>query len=380
MRADTDWTAPSSNGGTRDYSQRPLIVYWEMTRACSLACRHCRANAMPLPDPDQLSEAEGRRLLAQIAAFGDPLPHLVLTGGDPLERCDLHHLIDDAVLKGISTSITPAATARLTPAAIAKLRDHGIESLGLSLDGSSPAQHDAIRRVSGCFDMTMRAARAAAECGIPIQVNTLVSQETVDDLPAIYELLKTVNIMRWSLFFLIAVGRGSVLQELSAEQAEPFMKWIYDLSTVSPFQIKTTEAPSFRRVALQRMRSAGRSRSEICSSSVYRAFGIRDGNGIVFVSHDGDIYPAGFLSLCAGNIRKTSLAEVYRNSVIFQRLRRPSEFHGKCSYCEYRALCGGSRARAFARTGDVLGSDPLCSYQPSLQSKASLEDSTDFQP
>jgi AdoMet-dependent heme synthase len=364
MFRQNDWTTTAPQARTRDYSNNPLIVYWEMTRACALACRHCRAQAMPFADPRQLSEAEGRRLLHQIVAFGSPIPHLVLTGGDPLERSDLYRLISYGVGMGISTSITPAATPKLTPDAISKLRDHGIESLGLSLDGSCPERHDAIRRVDGCFDVTIRAARVAQEFAIPIQVNTLVSQETVDDLPAIYELLKTFKVMRWSLFFLIAIGRGSVLQELTPEDAESLMEWIYELSKAAPFAIKTTEAPSFRRMALQKMRSEGRAPEEIRGSSVLRAFGIRDGNGIVFVAHDGDVYPSGFLPLTAGNVRESELADIYRTSPMFQVMRKPSEFKGKCGYCEYRVLCGGSRARAFAHTGNILDSDPLCSHQP----------------
>jgi radical SAM protein len=363
--ANIDWTVKRSQGGMPDYSRNPLIVYWEMTRACALACRHCRAEAMPCADPRQLSEGEGRRLLEQIAAFGNPLPHVVLTGGDPLERPDLYRLIDDAVRLGISISITPAATPKLTRDAIWKLRDHGIESLGLSLDGSSPNRHDSIRGIPGCFDATMVAARAAAECGIPIQVNTLVSQETADDLPAIYGLLKTVNIMRWSLFFLISMGRGKVLLEFPAETTELLMGWIYDLTMVAPFVIKTTEAPSYRRVAIQRMRGEGKISDEIRRSPTFRGFGIRDGNGIVFVSHKGDVYPSGFLPLHTGNIRETALADIYRESRTFQMLRKPSQFKGKCGHCEYRNLCGGSRARAFAHTGDALESDPLCGYQPS---------------
>ena len=364
MLRQNDWTTTAPQAKARDYSSNPLIVYWEMTRACALACRHCRAEAMPFADPLQLSEAEGRRLLQQIVTFGSPIPHLVLTGGDPLERCDLYRLISHAVGMGISTSITPAATPKLTPDAISKLRDHGIDSLGLSLDGSCPERHDAIRRVGGCFDVTIRAARTAQEFAIPIQVNTLVSQETVDDLPAIYELLETFKVMRWSLFFLIAIGRGSVLQELTPEDAESVMEWIYELSKAAPFAITTTEAPSFRRVALQKMHAEGRTLNQIHSSSIFRAFGIRDGNGIVFVAHDGDVYPSGFLPVAAGNVRESELADIYRTSPMFQAIRNPADFKGKCGYCEYRALCGGSRARAFAHTGDALNSDPLCSYQP----------------
>ena len=348
----------------RDYATNPMIVYWEMTQACGLACRHCRADAMTQPHPQELTHAESRDLLRQITAFGDPLPHLILTGGDPLQRADLYDLIDDANALGLSVSITPAATTLLTREVIAELKVHGVQSLGLSLDGSNAARHEAVRGVPGCFDLTMRAARLAAEFDLPIQVNTLVSTETDDDLPAIYELLKTVQVMRWSLFFLIAVGRGKVLEEVSPTRGEEIMNWVYDLARVAPFAIKTTEAPSYRRIALGRMRGEGLPPDQIQRTSVYHGFGIRDGHGIMFVSNTGDIYPAGFLPLTVGNVRANQVAQVYRESSIFKSLHDPNEFKGKCGRCEHRIICGGSRARAFAYTGDALESDPFCPYQP----------------
>jgi radical SAM protein len=348
----------------RDYATNPMIVYWEMTQACGLACRHCRADAMTQAHPLELTHAESRDLLRQIAAFGDPLPHLILTGGDPLQRADLYDLIDEANALGLSVSITPAATTRLTREVIAELKAHGIQSLGLSLDGSDAARHEAVRGVPGCFDLTMRAAEYAAEFDLPIQVNTLVSTETDDDLPAIYELLKTVKVMRWSLFFLIAVGRGRVLQEVSPARGEEIMNWVYDLARVAPFAIKTTEAPSYRRIALGRMRGEGMPPDQIQRTSVYHGFGVRDGHGIVFVSNTGDIYPAGFLPLTVGNVRVNQVADVYRNAPLFRSLHNPNEFKGKCGRCEHRMICGGSRARAFAYTGDALESDPFCPYQP----------------
>ena len=197
------------------------------------------------------------KLLNQIAAFDAPLPHLILTGGDPLQRPDLYEIIDEAHRLGMTVSITPSATNALTWDVLAKLKAHGIESLGLSLDGSNAARHEAVRGVEGCFNWTIRAARDAASLGMPIQINTLVSRETAPDLCAIYELLKAQKIMRWSLFFLIAVGRGKLLQPISPEHGEELMHWIYDLSKTAPFAIKTTEAPSYRRVALNRMRQDG---------------------------------------------------------------------------------------------------------------------------
>jgi radical SAM protein len=356
-------THPQHSAG-HDYSRSPMLVYWEMTQACGLACRHCRAEAVSTPHPDELTYEEGKSLLHQIASFEKPLPHLVLTGGDPLRRADLFDLIDEARALGINVSITPSATADLTVDVLAKLKAHGIDSFGLSLDGSNAARHEAVRGVEGCFDWTIAAAKAAADLGVPIQINTLVSQETVDDLPAVYELLKnTFPVMRWSLFFLIEVGRGKVLQPISSERGEELMNWIYVISKVAPFAVATTEAPSYRRVALNRMREAGMVGAEIERTPVYRGFGIRDGHGIMFISNQGDICPAGFLPLAMGNVRHDQLLDVYRNAPMFQALHSPNLFKGKCGRCEYRTICGGSRARAFAATGDPLASDPFCYYE-----------------
>ena len=351
-------------GAARNYAQNPLLVYWEMTQACALACRHCRAEAMPTRHPAELNYLEGRELLRQIAGFGAPAPQLVLTGGDPLDRPDLFDLIDDAQSLGLSVSITPSATPRLTRPVIASLKDHGIRSLGLSLDGATAARHDAVRGIDGCFERTMEALRAGTELGIPMQVNTLVAAETLADLPQIYELLKAFKVMRWGLFFLVAVGRGRVLREISAEQAETLMHWIYTTSLVAPFAIKTTEAPWYRRVALERMRADGMTPQQIRATSMYAGFGIRDGNGIVFIGSTGSVYPAGFLPIEVGNVRSNHLVALYRTAPLFQGLRRPSAFAGKCGACEYRMICGGSRARAYTASGDALASDPLCPYQP----------------
>jgi AdoMet-dependent heme synthase len=349
-----------------NFSRNPMLVYWEMTQACGLACKHCRAEAMPKPHPLELTPIESLGLLKQVAAFGDPTPHLILTGGDPLSRKDLYRVIDDARSLGLEVSITPSATPELTNEAISKLKAHGIQSLGLSLDGSCAEKHDTIRAVPGTFERTMEAARHAGRLGLPIQVNTLVAEETVADLPAIYELLRTCfPVMRWSLFFLISVGRGKALNEVSPEEGERIMNWVLDLVPHAPFAVKTTEAPSYRRIAIDKMRAAGMAAGEMKNTSVYKGFQIRDGHGIVFVSNLGDIYPSGFLPLRCGNVRTSSLVEVYRNSEIFRGLHDPDQFHGKCGACEYSHICGGSRARAFAYTGDVLGTDPFCPHEPS---------------
>src|SRR5215467_1900325 len=360
-------TTPSMNHVAHDFSRNPLLVYWEMTQSCGLACKHCRAEAMAAAHPLELTTAESRALLDQLVNFGDPLPHLILTGGDPLRRKDIYPLIDYARGLGLEVSITPSATPELTNEAIARLKQHGIQSLGLSLDGSSARKHDAIRAVPGTFERTLEAARHAGRVGLPIQVNTLVAQETAADLPAIYELLRSsFPVMRWSLFFLISVGRGKALNEVSPEEGERIMNWVLDLVPHAPFLVKTTEAPSYRRIAINKMKAAGMAGAQMKKTSVYQGFQIRDGHGIVFISHLGEIFPSGFLPLRCGSVRTQSLADVYRDSEIFRALHSPDRFHGKCGMCEYSHICGGSRARAFAHTGDALGSDPFCPHEPAV--------------
>ena len=348
------------------YGRAPMLVYWEMTLACGLACRHCRASAMPDPSPLQLTTAEGRRLLDDITGFGRPYPHVVFTGGDPLIRPDLVELVEAATARGIGASLAPAATGLLTKAALERLKAAGIQNISLSLDGSTAAIHDAFRGVPGTFETTLTSARWAREAGLPIQVNTLITDETLSDLPAIYELMKTLDIMRWSLFYLISVGRGSALKEVSPAESERLNLWLYGLSREAPFQVKTTEAMHYRRVAIKAMQAEGLDDEAIARTSVGRGFGIRDGNGIMFVAHDGTVHPSGFLPIPVGNVRESSIVSLYRESGVFTRLRDPEAFKGRCGRCQYGRICGGSRARAYAWTGDELEADPLCPYVPPI--------------
>ena len=351
-----------------------MNVYWEMTQACNLACRHCRAEAMPEPHPQELTLEEGLDFVRQIPEFGAPMPQLILTGGDPLLRRGLFTLIDEARNLGIGVSITPAATSALTFDVLKQLKNHGVEGVGFSLDGSTAERHDSIRGVPGTFDRTLEAMQWVGELEMPLQVNTLVSAETASDLPAIYELLKQFRIARWSLFFLISVGRGKILQPLTSDEAEKLMAWIYETSHTAVFIIATTEAPSYRRVAVQRMQAKGFTGEEIKRSKVARGFGIRDGNGIVFVSSTGDICPAGFLPQVSGNVRTDRIAAVYRSTPLFQLLHEPSSFKGICGVCKFGSICGGSRARAFQATGDALASDPLCVMNTENLSKSGRAD------
>lgn len=346
------------------YGRAPMLVYWEMTNACGLACRHCRASAIAERSPLELTTDEGVRLLDDITGFGRPYPHVVFTGGDPLLRPDLEVLVDAATARGIGCSLAPAATGLLTREVLDRLKAAGIQTISLSLDGSTAEIHDGFRGVGGTFETTLESARIARAAALPIQVNTLITDETLSDLPAIYELMKTLDIMRWSLFYLISVGRGSALKEVSAAESERLNRWLFELSRTAPFQIKTTEAMHYRRVAIRTMQAEGMDDEAIAKTSVGRGFGIRDGNGIVFVNHDGAVYPSGFLPLAVGNVRLTSIVELYRSSTMMSSLRDPAQLKGRCGRCEYARICGGSRARAYAWTGDPLESDPLCPYVP----------------
>ena len=353
------------------YNNAPMLVYWEATRACALACVHCRAEAVPNRHPMELGTDEAKVLLEQVASFperefgwGNGLPHVVITGGDPLQRPDVFDLITFGTELGLRMSITPAGTERLTPAMIDRLLDAGIDSLGLSLDGSTPQKHDTLRGVEGSYEWTMTAMRAAAARGIPMQINTMVTAQTLDDLPAIYDVLKDVGIARWALFFLISTGRGRELADITPVQSERLLQSLLELQRESPFPIKTTEAHHYRRIAYKRLRRRGIDDAALLKMPIGRGFGIRDGNGIVFVSHIGQVYPSGFLPMSAGNVRARGLVDIYQNSELFRTVRNPNSLQGKCGRCEFRAICGGSRARAYAMEGDPRASDPLCLYQP----------------
>jgi AdoMet-dependent heme synthase len=333
----------------------PRRVYWEVTRACDLACRHCRAAAVKFRHLDELTGSEGLRLLERLAAFGDPKPHVVLTGGDPLKRRDLWTLIVAAQVLGLGVSVAPSATPLLGPEEVRRLKDAGVEAISLSLDGSTPDRHDGFRGVAGTFERTLVAALAARDADLAFQVNTLVAEETLDDLPAIYLLATELGAARWSLFFLVSVGRGTVLEQITPGAAEDVMQWLAELARRGGRPVvTTTEAPHFRRVMLQRHQFATHE----------HAAGIRDGNGIVFISHTGDVHPSGFLPLSAGNVRTDDVVSIYRDSPLFRRLRQPALFTGRCGRCEFHSYCGGSRARAYAASGNPFAEDPLCAYQP----------------
>ena len=452
-----------------DFNRAPFIVIWEVTRACDLRCVHCRAEAIVQRHPLELNFKESCKLIDQIREFGKPL--FVLTGGDPLKRPDIYELIKYGDQKGLRVALTPSGTQLMQPPVIAKFKQSGLSRLAVSLDGSCKEIHDTFRKVDGSFDWTVESIKEARRNDIPVQINTTVCKHNLKDVKAIAELLATLDICLWSVFFLVPTGRGLRSDIVSARDHEDVFNQLYDLSKTMPYDIKTTAAQHYRRVVVQRrrqeiselvaqgktpdeaarivqlnsvpkaipgynyepggwtskaesgpdakgappratgedasalrakidrMRTAGApefviakleaqlfsaegkgadgssapiefltrqdtARSDAALDIGRASKGVNDGNGFVFIDHIGLVYPSGFLPLVVGDVRKASLVDIYRDSPIMRQLRDYPTLKGKCSWCDFRDICGGSRSRSFGVTGDYLASEPYCSYFP----------------
>lgn len=353
---------PWSRYSRRDFDHSPMIVFYEVTQACDLVCLHCRACAQARPHPQELSPTQSCCLIDQLARFPKP-PHLVLTGGDPLKRSDVFSLIRHAIARGLEVSITPSATPLVTRQAVEKLRDAGICRMALSLDGADAATHDALRGVPGSFRRTLEILAAARDAGISLQVNTTVTSANSRQIESLAELLSREGITLWSVFFLVPTGRATGLAGLDSEAFEEVFAQLWRQSRRCPFAIKTTEAPHYRRFLVQQQRALP---AEARRSLPRRAqLGCNDGKGILFVSHLGMVYPSGFLPICCGTFPQDDVVQVYQQSPLFQSLRDGDRLEGKCGRCEFRHLCGGSRARAYALTSNPLAEEPCCAYQPS---------------
>jgi radical SAM protein len=371
-RAAADRSMHNAHMVHADFNMAPFTIAWEVTRACAYACVHCRADAMHTPDPNELTTDESLRLIDRIAEFGNN-PILIFTGGDPMMRKDLHELITYASQKGLRCSLTPTATALPTTERLEKVRDAGIRRIALSLDAPSPEIHDAFRQVPGSWQRTMDILRRAQSIGISVQVNTTVAKHNIDILDQMVPFIQEVGAVQWSLFFLVPTGRAQAESMISPEQHEKVFNWLYDLSKNAPFDIKSTAAQMYRRVAIQRKRAEQSADQPVTFQGAGFQYadglnrptkGVNDGNGFLFISHVGDIQPSGFLPITAGNVRVDDIIDVYRNAPLFKDLRDATKLKGRCGICEYRDVCGGQRGRAFGVTGDYLETDPACAYQP----------------
>lgn len=367
-------------------ADRPFIVIWEATQACPLACVHCRATARPQRDPHELTTEQAVDLMAQVAEFGRPAPLFVITGGDPFQRPDLTTLVRRGTELGLVVSVSPSGTPTVTREALTGLHAAGARAISLSLDAASAAAHDGFRGVAGVHELTVRAWDDAAAIGLKVQINTTVTRDTVDDLPDIAAQVRDRGALLWSVFFLVPTGRGRALPGLDATETEDVLNILYDVGEHVP--VKATEAHHFRRVCLQRAVLARkgipaapamglgplyhRLRDRLDALGLAGQPGRRRrpplqvsaANGFAFVSHRGQVHPSGFLPIPAGNVRQGRLVDIYRTAALFTGLRDPDRLQGRCGACELRTVCGGSRARAYAVTGDPYAEEPICGYQP----------------
>jgi AdoMet-dependent heme synthase len=363
-------------GSEIDFNKNPYIVIWEVTRACQLKCVHCRADAQNKPDPKELTTEEGFKLIDQIFEMNNPM--LVFTGGDCMMREDLFYLADYAVKKGMRVSMTPSATDNVTMEGMQRAKEVGLSRWAFSLDGPTPEIHDHFRGTPGSFNLTIEKVKYLNELNMPLQLNTVISKYNYDYLEEMAELMKELNVVMWYIFLLVPTGRGQYDACLTPAEHEKVFRWLYELSKSAPYDIKTTAAQHYRRVVFQqKAREKVIDRSEIRyedtltkdMASVIDGLkrapkGVNDGNGFVFISHTGDVMPSGLLPLIGGNVRNKSLADIYRESPLFKDLRSPDKYKGKCGVCEYRYVCGGSRSRTYAVTGDYMESEPFCVYIP----------------
>lgn len=361
-----------------DFSVTPFIAIWEITRACALACTHCRASAINWRDPLELSTEEGFRLIDDIHSMGTKI--LVLTGGDPVSRDDIFDLISYGAEKGIRIATIPAATDSLTLPLVQKLKNAGLSQMALSLDGHNPGIHDAFRGVPGSFRRTLQGAEYANSINLPLQINTVISRINYDYFDEIAELVGELNVVFWEVFFLVPTGRGKLLGQISSTEYEAVFEKLYRISKEADYIVKIVEGPHYRRFCVQQEMirnskdSSGNGDFEMPDFVApsngpgdtigLSQKGVNSGNGFVFISHTGEVHPSGFLPVNTGNVREKSIADIYRAHPVFIALRSPDWLEGKCGVCEFRHICGGSRSRAYAMTGNMMAPDPKCIYIP----------------
>jgi len=359
-------------------TEAPIFVCWETTKACLLACRHCRAKAIRKSLPEELSHEQGIALIDQLVEFGEPYPALLLTGGDPLMREDFFDLITHAKKLGIYVAVAASVTPKLNEDSIERMKELDVDIMSVSLDGSTPKTHDKLRGVPGTWAETVRSLKLARDRGLRAQINTTVMRSNIEELPDIFHIVRETGSVAWEVFFLIRTGRGAALESLEPAECEEVMHFLYDAAQYG-IPVRTAEGPHFRRVRAQRESNHAIPDGELYQQLKAKLLDVegkptnppslkmtptRDGKGIVFIAHNGEVHPSGFLPIKSGKVPETHLTTIYRTNPLFVSLRDPSQLKGRCGRCEYNTICGGSRSRAFAEFGDPLAEDPACMYTP----------------
>ncbi|PIE70635.1 MAG: heme b synthase [Deltaproteobacteria bacterium] len=339
------------------------LVAWETTRSCNLTCKHCRAAAEMGPYPGELDTEAGLRLLDQIADVGKPI--IILTGGEPLMRDDIFTLAKHGTDLGLRMVMAPNGTL-INEASAQQMAESGIQRISISLDGATKEKHDTFRGVDGAYTAALEGIRHARNAGVDFQINTTITQYNLEEIPRILSLAESLGAVAHHIFLLVPTGRGKYLidKEISSLQYEDTLNWFYDQREATDLQLKATCAPHYYRILRQRAREDG-------TPVTFDAFGLDavtrgclGGTGFCFVSHTGIVQPCGFLDLNCGDVTQQPFSEIWQHSKIFNELRNPDAYKGKCGRCEYNRVCGGCRARAYEATGDHMAAEPLCTYQP----------------
>ena len=348
----------------RPHEHLPMLIAWEVTRSCMLACKHCRAAARPDPYPDELATHECLKLLDNIASFAKPT--MILTGGEPMLREDIYTIASYAGGLGLPVVMAPCGML-VNDDTAARIVGAGIRRISISIDGASPESHDRFRGVPGAFDGAMRGIEAAKRAGLAFQINTTVTQHNIAELPDLLDLAVRLEAAVFNPFLLVPTGRGQDLadQELSPQQYERTLGWLADQQTRGDIRIRVTCAPHYQRILRQRGVPVGPRRVKGCMG----------GQAFAFISHRGKVQICGFLDVACGDVREAGydFRKIWETSEVFQQMRNPDCYHGRCGYCEFRRVCGGCRARAWAFTRDYLGEEPFCTYQPT-RPRAGIED------
>lgn len=352
MRADSERPAP------------PLrMVAWEITRACNLACKHCRAEARMEPYEDELTTSEAKNLIDSFAEMGKPV--IIFTGGDPMTRPDVYELIEYASGKGLDCAFAPNGTL-IDENNVLKIKSSGVKRCSISIDGPDAATHDSLRGVPGAFDASVRGIELLKKRDIPFQINTTVTKNNLGFFKDIFALCERLGAVAWHIFLLVPMGRGASMadQVISAREYEEVLNWFYDFRKTTKMSLKATCAPHYYRIMRQRAKEENSPVTQETFGLDARTRGCLGGTGFCFISHRGQAQPCGYLELNCGNVRETPFPEIWKNSEIFRKLRDQEAFEGKCGICEYHKVCGGCRARAYSMTGNYLREEPLCQYVP----------------
>src|SRR5208283_521263 len=389
----------SPTGATKEF--KPRLIFWEVTKGCNLRCIHCRATATELMSPADLPTSQALHIIRQIAEFGNPI--LVLSGGEPLYRPDIFELAEYGTSLGLRVALATNGTL-VTKDVAEKIKPAGIKRVSISLDGSDAATHDSFRGIPGAFDAAVYGMRNMQELGMSVQINMTIARHNAHQLPDVLGLARQLGADAHHTFLLVPVGCGVDIAEeqmVPADEYEKILNWFYDRAQEGGIELNATCAPHYFRVLRQRRAAERRAASLVESSFGGNAReigptemtmpgstgiglhphaqpvgaghpdsmqamtkGCLAGTGVAFISYQGEVYPCGYLPVLAGNLYKQSLAEIWENAPVFQQLRDTGNLKGKCGYCEFRNICMGCRARAFAATGDFLDEEPFCVYQP----------------